>query len=199
MILELFARNVEAGRELVRVELGLAALAARVEEVGEQRLQDAEPLRGDRRCGALGAVGGARHGFHARELRRLALVRLANAAQALGTCHAQLVRLERDGTPILAQDPARERLDVGVLGLEDSVRERAGLGQRPVHPPRRVTVDLDARHAGDRPVLPLLSDAVRVDVEVGRPAEVALAPGREADVAADPGDAEGTDGVVALS
>ena len=45
-------------------------------------------------------------------------------------------------------------------------------------------------------MLPVLADAVRVHVEVGRQPEVALPSGREADVAANPGDAERPDVVV---
>ena len=52
----------------------------------------------------------------------------------------------------------------------------------------------DARLADGVPDLPGARHAVRLYVEVGRQPEVALAPRREADVAADPGDAEGADG-----
>ena len=65
-----------------------------------------------------------------------------------------------------------------------------------MHPPGGVACHLDARGAGHRPVLPVLADAVGVDVEVGRQPEVALAACREADVAADPRDAERPDVVV---
>ena len=108
----------------------------------------------------------------------------------------ELLRLEREGAAVLAEHPAGERLDRGVLGLEDAVRERAGLVQRPVHPPGGVAVDLDLRRALNGAVLPVLADAVGVDVEVRREAEVALAAGGEADVAAHAGDAEGADVVV---
>ena len=123
-------------------------------------------------------------------------MRLADPAQPLGTGGAELLRLQREGAAVLAEHPAGERLDRGVLGLEDAVRERPGLVQRPVHPPGRVAVDLDLRRALHGAVLPVLADAVGVDVEVRREAEVALAAGGEADVAANAGDAEGADVVV---
>ena len=68
--------------------------------------------------------------------------------------------------------------------------------QRPVHPPGGVAVDLDLRRSLNGAVLPVLADAVGVDVEVLRQAEVALAAGGEADVAAHARDAEGADVVV---
>ena len=123
-------------------------------------------------------------------------MRLANPAQPLGTGRAQLLRLERKRAAVLAEHPAGERLDRGVLGLEDAVDERSGLVQCPMHPPGGVAVHLDLRGPGDGPVLPVLADAVGVDVEVLRQAEVALAAGGEADVAADARDAERADVVV---
>ena len=70
-------------------------------------------------------------------------MRLADPAQPLGTGRSELLRLERNRAAVLAEHPAGERLDRGVLGLEDAVHERAGLVQRPVHPPGGVAVDLD--------------------------------------------------------
>ena len=60
MLLQLLSRDVEARRQLVRVQLGVAALAAGGEQIGEERLQDGEALRGDGRRRALGGVGSSR-------------------------------------------------------------------------------------------------------------------------------------------
>ena len=49
MILQLFARDVEARGEVVGVEQRVAALAAGGEQVGEERLQHPEALRRDGR------------------------------------------------------------------------------------------------------------------------------------------------------
>ena len=64
-------------------------------------------------------------------------------------------------------------------------------------PPGGVGRDLDLRLADDVAELPVGPAAVQLDVELGRQAEVALAPRREADVRADARDAERAD-VVAL-
>ena len=119
-----------------------------------------------------------------------------DSLQPFGAGGAQLLGLERHGAAVLAEHPAGERLDRRVVGLEDAVDELARVGQRPVHPPGDLPGDLDPRRAGDRPVLPVLADAVQIDVEVGRQLEVALAPRREADVAADARDPERADVVV---
>ena len=58
-----------------------------------------------------------------------------------------------------------------------------GVGERAVHPPRGVALDGDPRHADRVADLPRPRRPVRLDVELGRQAEVALAPRREADVA----------------
>ena len=79
--------------------------------------------------------------------------------------------------------------------LEDAVLEHAGVGERAVHPPGGVALHGDPRRPDDLADLPGPRNAVRLDVELGRQPEVALAPRREADVAADAGDAERADGV----
>jgi hypothetical protein len=53
MLLEGLRRNPEALRELPRRDLGLAALAAGVEQIGEESLEQAEALRRDRRARSL--------------------------------------------------------------------------------------------------------------------------------------------------
>ena len=72
--------------------------------------------------------------------------------------------------------------------------EHAGVGERAVHPPGGVALHGDPGRPDDLADLPGPRDAVRLDVELGRQPEVALAAGCEADVAADPGDAERADG-----
>ena len=69
----------------------------------------------------------------------------------------------------------------------------AGAAVRALDPPGRVAGELDPGLADEVADLPRRPAAVGVDVEVGRDAEVALATRREADVAADPRDAERAD------
>jgi len=63
-------------------------------------------------------------------------------------------------------------------------------------PPGGVAADLDPRLALDLADLPVRRQPVRIGVEVVGQPEVALAPGGEADIAADPRDAERLDLVV---
>ncbi len=183
----------EALEQLGRRDLGLPLLAARREQVGEQRLQDTEPLR---RHGTGRALDGA-VALHQRRLARgargFALVPLTHAAQRGPDFLLQLVRLERHGATVLAQHPRGELGDGRVLGDEDVVLERPCRAVCPAHPPGGVAANLDPRGAGGVADLPRRPAAVDVDVEVGRGAEVPLAPSGELDVAADPGDAEGAD------
>ena len=72
--------------------------------------------------------------------------------------------------------------------------ERAGVGERSVHPPGSVALHLDAGRADDVADLPGPRDAVGLDVELRREAEIPLAAGGEADVAADPGHPKRADG-----
>ena len=108
---------------------------------------------------------------------------------------AQLLRLERDRAAVLSQDPRGERLERAVRRLEDAVDERAGIGQGATDPPGGVALNADPGDAAELADLPWTWHAMRVDVEVGRKAEVAFAPGREPDVGADARDAEGADRV----
>src|SRR5439155_5697949 len=64
---------------------------------------------------------------------------------------------------------------------------------RALHPPRGVGRDLDPRLAPDIPELPFRAAAVRLDVELLRHAEVALATRGEADVRPDARDPERAD------
>src|SRR5262249_44006292 len=92
---------------------------------------------------------------------------------------------------VLAQDPAREQRQRRVLGDEDAVLDAVARAVvDPLHPPGRVGRHLDPRLALDLAELPLGPAAERLDVELRRHAEVALAPGREADLGADARDPE---------
>ena len=170
----------------------LAALAAAREQVGEQRLQHGEALGRHRARRALGAVRGRRAPApRVASARRLAAcARSCTARSARATSRRSAGRLERHGASVLAQHPRREQRDRRVLGDEDVVLEPARLAVRALDPPGGVAGDLDARLAGEVADLPRRPAAVLVDVEVGRRAEVALAPRGEADVAADARDAE---------
>ena len=75
-LLELLAWDREARCELVRVELGVAALTTGGQHVREERLKDAEALGGNRADGALAAVGGVVDATLACEQGRIAVVGL---------------------------------------------------------------------------------------------------------------------------
>src|SRR5207249_9238017 len=78
---------------------------------------------------------------------------------------------------------------------EDPVVQRPGARECALDPPGRVLLHRDPGTADDRSDLPGLGDAMRLDVEISGEAEVALAPGGEANIAADPRDAERPDGL----
>jgi hypothetical protein len=118
---------------------------------------------------------------------------LPDPAQGRTDLLLQLVRLERHRAAVLAQHPGCELRDRRVLGDEDVVLERSRRAVRATHPPGRVAAHLDARSADGVADLPRRPAAEELDVEVGRGAEVALAPSRELDVAADARDPEGAD------
>ena len=117
-------------------------------------------------------------------------MRLGQPGEALGDRVPELLGLERGRASVLAEDPAREQVDVRVLGLEDAVLDRSGVGERALDPPGGVVRDGDPRGADRLADLPRPRDAMLLDVEVGGNTEVPLAAGCEADVAADPRDLE---------
>ena len=119
---------------------------------------------------------------------------LAQQGEPVGDRVAQGLGLERDRASVLAQHPACQRLDPREPGLEDAVREHARIGERAVDPPGGVALHRDAGRADGLADLPGAWDAMCLDVEVGRQPEVALAPGGEANIAANAGDPEGADG-----
>ena len=182
MLLERLVGDVEALDEVGGRDLGLGPLAAAVEQVGEESLEDAEPLGRDGAGEALRLPG-----LVARELvrdrRRPPGMRLRDALQRALDLGPQLRRLERSGAAFLAQDPRGEQRQAGVLGDEDAVVEPARSSVHALDPPGRVVRDFDPRLAGDVADLPVRAAAVVVDVEVLGDAEVALTSGREPDVA----------------
>src|SRR5665213_1744518 len=101
--------------------------------------------------------------------------------------------LRQDGPAVLPQHPGGELREGGVVGDEDAVLESAGQSVRALDPPRGVAAHLDLGLADDVADLPRRPAAELLDVEVGRRAEVALAPRGELDLAADPRDAERAD------
>src|SRR5581483_1637326 len=194
VLLELVGRDGgEALEELVDRNGCLLALAAGGEEGREQRLEDGEALRSDRAGGALRDAVHAAQRRVAGRLGSTALVPVAHAAQGGGHLTAELLRLERDGAAVLPQHPARELLQRRVLGDPDAVLEAARGAVRALHPPAGLARHLDARLADDVSDLPRRPAAELLDVELGRDAEVALAPGGETDLAADARDAERAD------
>ena len=198
VLLELFARDRETVDELLRGDVRLAVVAAGGEEVREQRLQDAEPLRCDgprrtlgERIGDLARNLGSRFGGRA-------FVGPSRGARTLGHEPAQLGRLERDGASVLPQDPAGQQRERRVLGDEDVLFEpvaRAVIDA--LDPPGRVRSNLDPGLALHVAKLPLGAAAIALDIELRRQPEVALAPCRKTDVGTDPCDPEGAD-VLAL-
>jgi hypothetical protein len=190
VLLERLGRDVEALGELGGGDHGLAVLTAAIEEVGEQRLEEAEALGRDGARRPLLGVG-LRLLDLGGDLRRFRLVPLLYPFQVGSHELPELRRRERHRTAVLAQDPGREQPQVRVFRDEDALVHAAVLAKLTLDPPGRVTADLDLRLALDRADLPRRAEAVLVRVEVLGQAEVALAPRRQPNVAADPGDAEG--------
>jgi hypothetical protein len=190
VLLERLGRDVEALGELGGGDQSLAVLAAAIEEVGEQRLEEAEALGRDRARRALLGVG-LRLLDLGGKLGRLRLVSLLDALEIGAHDLPELGRRERHRAAVLPEDPGREQPQVRVFRNEDAVLDASVLAELALDPPGRVAGDLDLGVALDRADLPWRAQAVLVRVEVLREAEIALAPGREPDVIANPGDAKG--------
>jgi hypothetical protein len=163
--------------------------------VCEECLKEAEPLGLDGAAGSLdrrlARVGALRPGRR----RCVTLVRVEQSGEPVRHGVAQLIGLEGRGATVLAEHPAREQVYLRVLGLEDLVLDRPGIGQRALDPPGGVARHGDAGRARRLADLPGAWDPVLLDVELGGNPEVALPPRREADVAADTRDLERPDGV----
>src|SRR5205823_2338471 len=167
MLLELLLRDVEALDEITGRNLCLRVVAALVEEVGEQRLQNREAFRRDRGRGALDRlfVVPVRLGG---EAPRLLLVPLADEPQRARKLTAKLLGLARNRAPVLAQHPRTEECQARVLGHEDSVLDPAAAAVGALHPPRGVAADFDPGFADRIADLPGRAAAVLVDVELRR-------------------------------
>ena len=192
MLFEGLGRDHEPVDELRCRDHRLGLFAARCEEIREERLEQPEPLRRDRARGPVGQRLGL-VGSGAGDFRRGAFVALAHSPQACGHLAAQLVGLERNGAPVEPQHPGGEMLEIRVRGDEDVVLESPGAPEGALHPPGGVARELDSRFADDLAHLPRRRRPVRLRAELRGKAKVALPSRREADLAADPRDAERPD------
>ena len=190
MLLERLGCNAEPLAQLCGRDVRARALATAVEQVGEQRLQEAEALGRDWGAGPLERL----QLFLLRLLRqrlRLCLVALSGEVERGFHFPTQCRRRDRNRPAVLAQDPAHERLEARVLRDEDAVLDPPRAAVHALDPPRRVAPDLYARLAGRVADLPMGPSAVRLDVEVLGQPEVAFPPRRQPDLAPDPRDPEG--------
>src|SRR5262249_24606441 len=152
-------------------------------------------LRRTRRAGRRGATGARRNArarpapWDARRRRPesgLSSPAPAAAAHPRGSraragARRRPLASARAARPVPPRHPRGELGEGGVIGDDPVVLERSGRSVRAPYPPRRVAAHLDARGAGDVADLPRRAAAVLLDVEVGRRAEVALAPRCELD------------------
>ena len=167
------------------VARGLVAAAG--EQVGEERLEDAEAL-GRERAGRALELLRLGLGLRPRRLGRLAFVALENAVEPCSHFVDQLRWRERPRPAFLAENPAGQQVEARVRGREGAVGDLAALDHA-LDPPGGVRVELDLGLALRLAELPRLSAAEVGRVVLGH-AKVALAAGREADVADDARDAE---------
>ncbi len=172
--------------EVASLDDGARLVAAGREEVGEQRLEDAEALRVDgarrplqdllgldrTRLGGDGSGGG---------------VSCGDAAQAGGDLTAQRVGFERHCAAVEAEDPGGEVGEAGVRRDEDVVLHVSVRGPvRALDPPGGIARELDPRLADRLAHLPGRRRPVLRGIELLRQPEISLAAGRELDVAPDP-------------
>src|SRR6185503_14594862 len=108
VVLELLDRDREPSGDLVGRERRRALVSTRREQMREERLQHAEPLRRDRTDRALGKRLPRVGSLGAGDGRSLAVVIGLEDAKGVVDGLDQLVPLERDRTTVLAEDPARE-------------------------------------------------------------------------------------------
>src|SRR6266540_3650784 len=190
VLLQRLGRDVEALHDVGGGYHRLRVLAAAVEQVCEERLEQAEALGWHRARGPLVdlALRLLRIG---RDPRQLSLVPLLDELQIGANDPSQLGRGHRNRATVLAEDPRGEPAEVGVAGDEHAVFEASMRAEGTLDPPGRVAPDLDAGLALNLAHLPVRPEPVGVGVEVGRQPEVALAPCREPNVPADARDPEG--------
>ena len=178
------------------VDHRVLALAAGREHVGEHGLQHGEALGRHGRLAALGRRGAVdeleRHGVGP----RLALVVGGDALERRGHALDELGRRERGGEAVEADQPARELLPVGHGRRVEqravvAVLHRAVLADGALGEPGGLGLDEDGRVLVALAELPGRAVAVGARIELGRDAEVALAAGGEAHVAAHAVEAEG--------
>src|ERR1051325_10461155 len=189
VLLELLLRDVEPLDEVGRRDLGVDVVAALVQEVGEQCLQHREPLRVHRGRRPLHLFLVVPVGLGS-QARRLLLVLLADELERSRELAAQLLGLAGNRPPVVPQHPRREQPQARILGHEDAVLDTPAASVGALHPPGGVAADLDARLADGVADLPRGPAAILVDVQLGRQAEVPLAAGGEADLAANSRDPE---------
>src|SRR5205809_1030260 len=114
VLLERLGRDVESFADLDRGDRRLCFVPAAVEQVRKERLEQAEALR---RHGARGSLLGLEAGLLRRrgDIRELPFVPLLDELEIRAHLPAKLRRGERDGPPVLAQDPGRELPQVGIV------------------------------------------------------------------------------------
>src|SRR5438034_5010605 len=189
MLFERLGRDVEALADVRGRDHGVRLVAAAVEEIREQRLQEPEALGRDRARRPLLLVGSGFRGLRC-DPRGPLRVALLDEIEVRAHLAPQLRRRERHRPPILAQDPGRELPEVRVASDEDTVLDPPVATEQPVHPPRRVAGDLDLRLALRIADLPRRALTIVLGIEAFREPEVSLAACGEPNLAADPRHAE---------
>src|SRR6266542_2745321 len=121
------------------------------------------------------------------------MVLVLDATEARRDLAAQLVRLEWHRAAVQPEDPRGELGQIRVVRDERVVLDVPRVSEGPFDPPGRVAAHADASRPDRLADLPPRRQAVVIGVEVRREAEVALASRREANVPANPRDAEGPD------
>jgi len=194
MLLELLRRDREPLDELGRREDAVSPVPTGREKVCEQRLEDAEALRGHGPGGPVDGCGDHAGLGRAGRCGGCAFMRGPRRARALDDEPAELGGLEGERAAVLTEDPAREQLRRCVPRREHvSIDVVALAAVRALDPPGGVGRNFDSRFPDVVPELPLGAPAVQLDIEVGRQPEVALAARREANVRANARDAERAD------
>ncbi len=196
VILELLVGELEARGQLGRIDSGVLVLTAGGQHVGEHCLEHREALRGHRGLPALGRRRAVDELQRHRVRPGLALVRGGDALECRCDPLDELGRGDGRGQAVETDQPAGELLPVGHRGRVQqravvAVLYRPVLADGAVDEPGGVGLDQDRRLLVAIAQLPLGAVAVGTRVELRRHAEVALAAGREAHVAAHAVEPEG--------